>query len=125
LKGNGLVALLGDRDFSANSITVEFFGRPVPMPRGPAALSRRLGAPLIPIFMIRERDDSFRLEIERPIYPEPEEELSRGDEAGAIKALMLRYLKVIEDYVRRYPEQWYMFRGVWNGGKDLRPNTII
>ncbi len=120
MKQNGLIALLGDRDFSANGVVVDFFERPVPMPPGPALLSQKMGSAIVPCFMIREPDDTFRFVLEEPILPNP------GDEKEeSVKKLMRAYIVTIEKYVKRYPGQWYMFRGVWNGGKDMRPNAII
>jgi len=121
LRSNGQLALLGDRDFSKNGLWIEFFGRGTLIPKGPAVLSYRLGAAMVPTFVVREEDDSFRIVLEPPIFPDTDK-----DESEAIMELAKRYSFVIESYVRRYPDQWYMFREVWNGAaKDLRPDTII
>ena len=109
LKSNGLLALLGDRDFSKNGIYMNFFGKPALIPRGPAVFSYRLGSAIVPSFMVREPDDTFRLIFEKPIYPP-----SSPDEDKAVKGLIKEYSAMIEKYVRRYPDQWYMFREVWN-----------
>lgn len=109
LKNNGLLALLGDRDFSKSGMYTNFFGKPALIPKGPAVFSCRLGSIIIPTFMIREPDDTFRLIMEKPIYP-----VMQGDEEKSVKKLMEEYSAVIESYVRRYPDQWYMFREVWN-----------
>jgi KDO2-lipid IV(A) lauroyltransferase len=121
LRANGLLALLGDRDFSTNGLKAEFFGRPTMVPKGPAVLSHRLGSAIVPSFMTRESDDNFRLAFGEPIFP------PKGpDKEEAIREIAARYLPVIEDYIKRYPEQWYVFRKVWNDdGRDLRPDTII
>jgi lauroyl/myristoyl acyltransferase len=109
LKKNGLLALLGDRDFSGNGFLMPFFGREMLIPKGPAVLSRRLGACLVPSFMIREKDDTFSLTCEKPIYPD-----LHMDEDQAIKDLAQKYSSVIESYVKKYPTQWYLFREAWN-----------
>ncbi|MBI4974355.1 MAG: lysophospholipid acyltransferase family protein [Candidatus Omnitrophica bacterium] len=122
LKGNNLLAVLGDRDFSKNGIHVDFFGRKTLLPKGPSVFSRRIGSAIVPTFMIREKDDSFRLIMDKPIFPD-----ASGEEDKAIETLTKKYLSVIEAYVRKYPTQWYMFREVWNNNdkKFLRPDTII
>jgi lauroyl/myristoyl acyltransferase len=48
LRAGGFVCLVADRDLSERGIPVTFFGRPSRMPVGPAALSLKTGAPLIP-----------------------------------------------------------------------------
>ncbi|MFD3402198.1 phosphatidylinositol mannoside acyltransferase [Kribbella sp. NPDC058693] len=48
LRAGGFVCLVADRDLSERGIPVTFFGRESRMPVGPAALSLKTGAPLIP-----------------------------------------------------------------------------
>ena len=124
LKNNELLALLGDRDFSNNGLPVTFFGKSVVMPKGPAALSYRTGAVIVPSFITRNSDDTFTFAFEKPILPGVPQ--ADGDEESAIKSIMGRYLPIIESYVKRYPGQWYLFRNFWNPShEELRTNTII
>lgn len=121
LKDNGLLAVLGDRDFSRNGFRIWFFGKETLIPKGPATFSYRMGSCIVPCFMIRNEDDTFRLVFEEPIFPDMEEK-----EEASVISLAKKYSAVIESYVRKYPTQWYMFRNVWNNDeKDLRPDTII
>lgn len=48
LRSGGFVCLVADRDLSERGVPVKFFDRQSRMPAGPAALSVRTGAPLIP-----------------------------------------------------------------------------
>jgi KDO2-lipid IV(A) lauroyltransferase len=122
LKGNGLLALLGDRDFTKNGLHVDFFGKTALIPKGPAVFAYREGAAILPTFMVREPDDTFRLFIDEPLYADPQQ-----DEESAVTGLAKRYLISIESCVRKYPSQWYVFRDLWeqNGARSLRPDTII
>jgi len=122
LKNNGLMAILGDRDFSNKGFAIEFFGRSTQVPKGPAVFSYRMGSCIVPSFMVRMEDDTFQFTLERPIFPDMNE-----SEELQIKRLIKEYSSVIESYVRRYPSQWYMFKNVWNNNheKYLRPDTII
>jgi len=109
LRKNSLLAILGDRDFSSHGVQAEFFGKTTLMPKGPAFFSLRTGAPIIPTFSIREKDDSFRL-----VFEEPIESAENGRSEEAVKSVMARYIAVIERYIRKYPDQWYAFRKIWN-----------
>lgn len=108
LSRNGLLALLGDRDFFNNGIHVKFFGRDILVPKGPAVFSYRLGSCMVPGFMVREKGDSFRLIFESPIYPD-----TAKDEASSVMDLAEKYSAIIERYVRTYPTQWYVFQEAW------------
>ena len=88
---------------------MEFFGVKTLIPKGPAVFSLKTGAAVVPATLIRQEDDRFKLIFDKPIYPEP-----TGDKANDIKRHMKIYIDVIERYIRRYPDQWYVFRKVWN-----------
>ena len=108
IRNNHMVALVGDRDFSEKGIIVDFFGKPTHFPEGPAALSLITGASIVPGFMLRNPDDSFTLRIEKPI-----EFISTDDKAKNLADLIDIYKGIIQDYIRKYPEQWYVFRRFW------------
>jgi lauroyl/myristoyl acyltransferase len=122
LKNNELLALLGDRNFSNTGLVVEFFERKTLMPKGPSLFSIRTGAVIVPCFMIRDKNDTFKLKFEKPIYPE-----SDTDEDSAVERLMRRYLPSIESIIRQYPDQWYVFKDFWGStdDKDNCSNTLI
>jgi KDO2-lipid IV(A) lauroyltransferase len=103
-----MVALVGDRDFSEKGVIIDLFGKPTHLPEGPAVLSLMTGASIVPGFMFRNPDDSFTLRIEKPIEFTP-----AGDKTKDFANLMKVYKVVIEDYIRKYPEQWYVFRRFW------------
>lgn len=111
LRKNKLIGLLGDRDFSnERGIVMDFFGKPTYLPRGPASLAIATGAPVVPGFMIRNPDDTFTLKIQKPIEPRPGQKASNEED---LKEVAGRYKTVIEDFIREYPDQWYMFRTFW------------
>ena len=96
---------MGDREFGSNGMRMQLCGRDVTLPRGPALLSLRSRAPLLPIFLIREGLWAFRLYCEPLIWPA---EHDRGE--SPLRELTERYAAVLERYLRRFPEQWLMFR---------------
>ncbi len=108
IRNNHMVALVGDRDFTEKGIVIDFFGLPTYFPEGPAALSLLTGAPIVPGFMLRNADDSFTLRIEKAIEFNP-----TGDKAKDLKSLVTLYKNIFEDYIRKYPQQWYLFRKFW------------
>ncbi|OGX45508.1 MAG: hypothetical protein A3G38_03850 [Omnitrophica WOR_2 bacterium RIFCSPLOWO2_12_FULL_51_8] len=108
LKENKIIALLGDRDFTEKGIVLDFFGKKAFFPEGPAAFALQTGASIIPGFMLRNKDDTFLLKIEQPINYIP-----TGDKKRDARELILKYKAVVEDYIRKYPEQWYMFKRFW------------
>src|SRR3989338_1812831 len=110
LNENKIVALLADRDFTLNGEMMDFLGKKALLPKGPAAFSLKTGAPVIPVFVIRETDDHFLVLFGEPIFPPRDQ-----NDAGALSKLMRRYAVVIEEKIRQYPTQWLMFREFWVG----------
>src|SRR3989344_2975657 len=109
LKSNKIIAIVGDRDFTVKGgELVDFLGDRALIPKGTAIFSKKTGAPILPTFLIREPDDTFRLSILEPMFP-PEDEEGVPEEK-AIRRIMHRYLGVIEEQIRRYPTQWMLFR---------------
>jgi KDO2-lipid IV(A) lauroyltransferase len=99
------LGVLGDRVFSDTGLLVPWFGRPAWLPRGPAILSLRSRAPMVPTFLIREGPWQFRFCFEPPIDPG-----SRAEGEPTVQRLTEAYARVLERRLRRHPEQWLMFQ---------------
>jgi len=108
LARNELIALLGDRDFTSRGIPMDFLGKEVLIPKGPATISLKSGAVIIPAFAIRQPDDTYRYTFEKPIEYEP-----TGHMENDLRAITKKFVAIIEGYIRRYPDQWFMFREFW------------
>lgn len=108
LKDNKLVALVADRDFSSHGIVMDFLGHKALIPKGAAVLSWKTGAPIVPTFLIRNRDGTFTLSCHEPLDPPAEDSSLGRDEV--ILGIMRRYMSVIEEKIRAYPSQWLLFR---------------
>ena len=108
LRANQIVGMLPDQDLdSFEGIFVDFFGRPAHTPVGPAALSLMTGAPILPCFLIRE-GGRCRLVIEPPVAKP-----AMHDRTEAIAALTRGWSRVVESYVRRYPDHWVWMHRRW------------
>lgn len=110
LRDGRLLGILGDREFTGQGLRARLFRRPVVLPRGPAVLSLRSRAPAVPTFLIREGRWQFRLCFEPPIWPG-----NRGAGKETAETLTQRYAEVLERYLKRFPDQWLMFRSMFEG----------
>jgi KDO2-lipid IV(A) lauroyltransferase len=108
LRRNELVCLVVDRDVGGGGVVLDFFGRPVRMPSGPALLALRTGAPIIPAFVSRRRDGRLDGHLESPlIVPRGG---SRREKVAEITGLVTRRL---EYHIGTFPEQWTVLQDVW------------
>lgn len=106
LRRGEIVALLVDRDYSGRDHTVSFFGAPAHLPRGPAWLSHTLGAPILPVFLLRREDDTFLMRFHRPLFPE---------QLGGEAAIHGQLCAILEQEIGARPVQWLMFEDLWGG----------
>jgi len=108
LRNNGIVCFVPDENKRHGGVKVDFFGQKASTAIGPAVLSLRTGAPIVPIFIIREMDDTHTIVIE----PEMEVNLS-GDQDRDVYLITDQFTRIIESYVRRYPSQWQWISDRW------------
>jgi len=110
LKERRILVIPSDQNQTAAfGVFVDFFGKPACTTPGVARLAMLTGAPVFPVFMVREGETGcHRIEI----LPEVEIVHSADREAD-IRANTQRCTAIIEDMIRRYPEQWIWFHKRW------------
>lgn len=108
LRQGKVLGLLADRAVTGVGERVPFFGGEALIPSAHVVLGLRTGVPVIPAF-------SLRLGRALVASFEPPLELrSTGDREADVRAGVAQWAKVLESYVRRYPEQWTVFERVWS-----------
>jgi KDO2-lipid IV(A) lauroyltransferase len=108
LRRNEIVCFITDERKRHTGIYVDFFGHPAPTATGPATLSLKTGAPLVPVFIVRDGENSQTIFVEPPL-----EYNLTGDSSRDTTTVTAAYTKVIEKYVRQYPEQWFWMSKRW------------
>jgi lauroyl/myristoyl acyltransferase len=106
LKDGSNLVLFCDGGYRDGDVPVEFLGEPTTFPAGPAALSARSGAPMLPVACSRLADDRFRtrgLPLITATSDKPAE-LYRATQALA---------DALGSVIAEDPGQWYIFRPVW------------
>ena len=110
LRQGEMVALQGDRPREGGrTVTASLFGRPMPLPIGPAALARAAGVPIVPMFNFREGRFRMRVVARPPFYVANTE-----DRAVDIAAAVHHLAAEIEWAIRERPYQWFCFRKLWD-----------
>ncbi len=108
LDQKGLVFLLMDQNVGRKEgVFTPFFNRPACTNKGLALLALKTGAPVVPIFLLREENGFKGL-----ILPEVPM-VNTGDKEYDIEANTGAYNRVIESVVRKYPEQWFWVHRRW------------
>jgi lauroyl/myristoyl acyltransferase len=111
LRDNEMVITAIDRDITGTGRKLPFFGRPAPIPMGPAQMALRMGTPLLPVCVYRLPDDSYMAEAAPLVIVE-----RTGDEEADEARVTHDLLRPIEEFIRRHPEQWHVPHRIWEGG---------
>jgi len=104
IRRGGILAFVIDQNIRTESVRVPFFGRDALTPIGPAKLAVRTEAVVIPAVAERLPDGTHRLQFLDPI------QCTRNDDPTELTA---RVTKLIEDQIRRVPEQWVWMHDRW------------
>ena len=107
IRNKETVGILPDQN--ADECFVPFFGKPCGTTLGPAVLHLRTGAPLVPAYCLRTGPGTYRVEIFEPM------EYERGKTTP--EQIMADLNAVLEDVIRRYPEQWLWLHDRWKSAR--------
>jgi KDO2-lipid IV(A) lauroyltransferase len=108
LKEKGARAILGDQRGPEEGIKMIFFGKETSVYTGPAVFSLRTGAPILVVFCIRQPDYSYKIDVH-----EINHENLPEDENAQIIEITRRYISLLEEYIKQYPEQWLWMHKRW------------
>ncbi len=111
LRKNEFIALLADRDFGSSGEVLDFLGKKALIPKGAATFSMKTGAPIIPVFFLRQ-GKGYSLNFMKPIYPESGLN-DKVQERKEMFSIMKKCTSVIEKQIKENPGQWLMFREFW------------
>jgi KDO2-lipid IV(A) lauroyltransferase len=120
LRSGGTLGLLVDLNtLDEEAIFVDFFGVPASTTFMLAKLALRTDATVLPIFVPWDESSGKFL-----VHILPEVDVERtGDEERDVRVLTADLTKVVENYIRRYPDQWLWIHKRWKtrppGEKDL------
>ncbi len=118
LKEAGTVGILADQNtMPGEAVFVDFFGKKASTTTGIARVALHTDAAVVPGYAIW--DDSigkYRLRFEPPV-----ELIRTGDAERDVLENTQKFTKVIEEIIRKHPEQWVWVHGRWNTRPEGEP----
>jgi KDO2-lipid IV(A) lauroyltransferase len=106
LKAGHNLVLFCDGGYRAGDVPVEFLGEPTTFPAGPATLSAKSGAPMLPVACQRIAGDRFTAS-GLPLVQ------AAGTDPGEIFRATQEVADALGTVIAADPGQWYMFRPIW------------
>lgn len=108
-KQGGAVGVLMDQNMlPPEGVFVEFFGRRASTTTGPARIARKTGVPIVLGLVIWDANmNKYRLRFD------PVDWIKREDPEEEVLINTANFTRLIEEYVRRYPDQWLWVHRRW------------
>lgn len=103
LRKHEIIGLISDQDAGRDGIFVDFFGRKASTPRGAAQLALKYNAPIVVVMTLRTGNGKFK-----SIFKEVSVHVD-----DTIESVTQRYTTVMENIIRRYPEQYFWMHRRW------------
>jgi Kdo2-lipid IVA lauroyltransferase/acyltransferase len=108
LHDNQIVGILSDQSGGPTGVYVDFFGRRTTTPAGAISIAQRTGCVVLPTFIIRKKRNQHVIQVNKPlVIPDT------GDSAKDVETGITSYVKILEAYIRAYPDQWLWGHKRW------------
>ncbi|NIO21066.1 MAG: hypothetical protein GTN76_10090 [Candidatus Aenigmarchaeota archaeon] len=101
LARNEVLVIAGDSVGEGRRIAVDFLNRTAQLSPGPFGLARKTGAPVLPVFVVRNKDNTHTVKIEERISLANSEEKTKAEERG-----MKRFIQLLEHYVKKHADHY-------------------
>ena len=108
LRQGGMVGVLGDLSGGRDGIKVDFFGRKTTAPGGIFEIADRTKSVVLPCFMVRLGGPYHQVFVE-DLFPLPKNKEGAAD----ISASVQNYYRLLEQWIRKYPDQWFWMYKRW------------
>ena len=118
LKEAGTIGILADQNtMPAEAVFVDFFGKSASTTTGIARLALHTGAAVVPGYAVWDEGlGKYRLRFEPPV------ELVRTDDPDRdILENTQEFTRILETFIRKYPDQWVWAHGRWKTRPEGEP----
>jgi KDO2-lipid IV(A) lauroyltransferase len=108
LRRGEVIGMFIDQSRRKHGVEVTFFGRKATASPAAALLALRCNSLVLPAFCVRRSDGQLTIQVKTPF------ELTRtGNLRSDIQSNTQRMIDVVEEMVRKYPDQWFWLLKPW------------
>jgi predicted LPLAT superfamily acyltransferase/uncharacterized protein (DUF2062 family) len=111
LKRGEIVSIMGDRAYGAAAETVPFLGEPARFPVGAWRLAAGAECPVVVLLPAKLSTRRYRIRVAGVFHPR----LEPGcDRRARLREWVRAYAALLEDHLREFPYQCFLFYDIWN-----------
>lgn len=107
-EGKVLGVLIDQNSNKVRNVKVDFFGKPVNAPVGPALIALKTGSPIIPMAIVRNSKSSYRIIVGQKLEAKEVEDIEKE-----AKRLTQECTLFLEQIIKQYPAQWVWMHNRW------------
>lgn len=109
MKAGKMLGFVADQDGGYDGIFLPFLGKMASCPVGPAYFARKFKAPIVPIFIVRRPEGGHNTIVYDSFHYE-----DTGNEEADMYNCTKRMTEIVEEVIRKYPDNWLWFQRRWN-----------
>ncbi len=106
--GKALGVLIDQNSHKVRNVKVNFFGRAVNAPVGPALIALKTGSPIVPLAIVRNSKQRYRIIVGQKLKPG----VTEDKEKEAVR-LTQECTFFLEQIIKKYPAQWVWMHNRW------------
>jgi predicted LPLAT superfamily acyltransferase len=107
-----IVSIMGDRTYGYASSEAALLGGKVRFPYGAFSLAAAAQCPVAVLLSAKDGVVKYSVDVSHVINPPSGK---RGNKDAEINTCVQEFARILEEYVVRYPYQWFVFRDMWQG----------
>lgn len=118
LTNGEMLSIPCDRAFgSSKTVECDFLNGTTRFPTGAFVLAVQFNVPVIALFVVKIAATRYRIHVRQVSVPIEE----AGSRRQQIDGMTRAFVKILEDIVKKYPEQWFNFYNFWKDETVSRP----
>ncbi len=115
-----IVSIMGDRPYGGHDINVELLGEGATLPHGAFSIAASVGCPVVVLLSPKVSYKKYLVDVSNIIVPKY---THRKNKKADLKKWVREFANIMEDFVDKYPYQWYVFRDLWADGDKMLDQT--
>jgi predicted LPLAT superfamily acyltransferase len=114
-----IVSIMGDRSYGHSTVGIDLLGSRAYLPYSAFTIAMSARCPVVVLLSAKTDTYRYRVDVSNVIEPRA---VSRSEKRSEIESCVQTYAKVLEDFAREYPLQWFLFCDIWNEGSEETVN---